>query len=109
MLIKRDSIYVSVRLRSLRSRHLEGWKIFLGSKWLILGRVSQQKYVIDLLKETGKIAYKSASAPIDPNLKFEKAEEDIVVDKGMYQCFVGKLIYLSHTRLDLAYAISVIS
>jgi hypothetical protein len=71
--------------------------------------ISQQKYFTDLLKETDKMAYKPASTPIDPNLKLGKAEEDAVVDREMYQCLVRRLIYLSHARPDIAYAVSVIS
>ena len=71
--------------------------------------ISQQKYVTDLLKETGKTACKPASTPIDPNLRLEEAENDATVDKEMYQRLVGRLIYLSHTRLDIAYVVSVIS
>lgn len=71
--------------------------------------ISQQKYVTDLLKETGKTACKPASTPIDPNLRLGEAENDATVDKEMYQRLVGRLIYLSHTRPDIAYAVSVIS
>jgi hypothetical protein len=62
-----------------------------------------------LLKETSKTACKPASTPIDPNLRLGKAEEDVAVDGEMYQCLVGRLIYLSHTRPDIAYVVSVIS
>ena len=31
------------------------------------------------------------------------------MDKGCYQWLVGKLIYLSHTRPDIAYAMSVVN
>ena len=71
--------------------------------------LSQQKYVTDLLKETGKTACKPVSTPMDPNIKLGIAEEDAMVNKEMYQRLVGKLIYLSHTRPDIAYAVSVIS
>lgn len=71
--------------------------------------ISQQKYVIDLLKETGKIACKLASTPINPNLRRGKAKEDIAVDGETYQWLVGRLIYLSHTQPDMAYAVSLIS
>ena len=71
--------------------------------------ISQQKYITDLLKETGKTACKPASIPVDPNIKLGSAEEDIVVDKEMYQILVGKLIYLSHTRPDIAFAVSLVS
>ena len=31
------------------------------------------------------------------------------VDKGRYQKLAGRLMYLAHTRLDLAYALSIVS
>ena len=46
---------------------------------------------------------------MDPNHKFGEAKEEPVVDKRMYQRLVGKLIYLAHTRPDIAYSVSVIS
>ena len=71
--------------------------------------ISQQKYITDLLKETGKTACKPTSIPVDPNIKLGSAEEDIAVDKEMYQRLVGRLIYLSHTRPDIAFAVSLVS
>jgi len=47
--------------------------------------ISQQKYITDLLQEIGKAACKPASTPIDPNVKLGNAEEDIKVDREMYQ------------------------
>ncbi|WMV48782.1 hypothetical protein MTR67_042167 [Solanum verrucosum] len=60
--------------------------------------ISQQKYVLDLLKETGKLGCKPVATPIEYNHRLCNAPEDSVVDKGLYQRLVGKLIYLSHTR-----------
>ena len=37
--------------------------------------ISQQKYVTDLLVETGKIGCKLVSTPMDPNHKLGKAKE----------------------------------
>ena len=71
--------------------------------------ISQQKYVTDLLRETGKIGCKPVSTPIDPNHKLGEAKEEPVVDKRMYQRLVGRLIYLAHSRPDIAYSVSVIS
>ncbi|RVW53023.1 Retrovirus-related Pol polyprotein from transposon RE1 [Vitis vinifera] len=71
--------------------------------------ISQQKYVIDLLIETGKIGCKPVSTPMDPNHKLGKAKEEPMVDKRMYQRLVVRLIYLAHTRPDIAYTVSVIS
>lgn len=71
--------------------------------------VSHRKYVTDLLIETGKADCKLAATPMDSNQKLSEAREEPPVDKGMYQRLVGRLIYLTHTRPDIAYAVSVIS
>ncbi|RVX08315.1 Retrovirus-related Pol polyprotein from transposon RE1 [Vitis vinifera] len=71
--------------------------------------ISQQKYVTDLLAETRKIGCKPVSTPMDPNHKLGEAKEEPMVDKRMSQRLVGRLIYLAHTRPDIAYSVSVIS
>ncbi|KAL6331779.1 hypothetical protein AAG906_020119 [Vitis piasezkii] len=71
--------------------------------------ISQQKYVTDLLAEIGKIGCKPVSTPMDPNHKLGEAKEEPMVDKRMYQRLVGRLIYLAHTRPDIAYSMSMIS
>ncbi|KAK2981315.1 hypothetical protein RJ640_007016 [Escallonia rubra] len=71
--------------------------------------VSQQKYVLDLLEETGKLGCRPSDTPIEPNHRLAEFMEGEPTDKGMYQRLVGKLIYLSHTRPDIAYAVSVVS
>ena len=55
------------------------------------------------------MAYKPANTPIDPNHKLEGVEEDVAVNREMYQCLVERLIYLSHTRPDITYIVSMIS
>jgi len=70
--------------------------------------VSQQKYILDLLKEIGMSGYRPADTPMDPNAKLW-GEGSIPIDTGRYQRLVGKLIYLSHTRPDIAFSVSVVS
>ncbi|KAK3031554.1 hypothetical protein RJ639_035467 [Escallonia herrerae] len=71
--------------------------------------VSRQKYVLDLLEETGKLGRRPLDTPIEPNHRLAEFMEGEPTDKGMYQRLVEKLIYLSHTRPDIAYAVSVVS
>ena len=52
---------------------------------------------------------KPETTPINPNHKLGTDPSRTPVDKGQYQRLVGKLIYLSHTRPDIAYAIGLVS
>ena len=53
------------------------------------------------------IECKSGDVLIDANHKFGLSKKGKVIDRVRYQSLVGKLIYLSHTRLDIAFSISV--
>lgn len=70
--------------------------------------VSQRKYILDLLKETWMSGYKPSDTPMDPNQKLGEKSEGVPTEKGRYQRLVEKLIYLSHTRPDIAFAVSVV-
>ncbi|RVW71043.1 Retrovirus-related Pol polyprotein from transposon RE1 [Vitis vinifera] len=71
--------------------------------------VSQRKYVLDLLNETGMLGCKPAETPMDTTVKLEESDGSAPVDKGRYQRLVGKLIYLSHTRPNIGFSVSVVS
>ena len=71
--------------------------------------VVSQKYVLDLLKETGMCGCRPIDTPIDPNQKLGDDKESDMVNTTQYQKLVGKLIYLSHTQPDIAFAMSLVS
>jgi len=71
--------------------------------------ISQRKYTLDLLKETGKLGCKPANTPLEPNWKYNEDRAEKAVDKERYQRLVGRLIYLSLTRLDISYVVSKVS
>lgn len=71
--------------------------------------INQRKYVLDLLKETGLLGCKAAETPVEPNMKLELAKAEEVIDRERYQRLVGRLIYLSHTRPDISFAVSMVS
>ena len=54
------------------------------------------------------LGYKPASTPIELNHR-TRADLSDTLDKHNYQKLVGRLIYLSHTRPDIAYAVSIVS
>jgi len=65
--------------------------------------------VLDLLFEVGLLECKPADTPIVQNHRLIEHTDQVPMDKVQYQRLVGKLIYLSHTRPNIAYAISVVS
>nr|GEX41132.1 putative ribonuclease H-like domain-containing protein [Tanacetum cinerariifolium] len=69
----------------------------------------QKRYILDLLAETVMIDCKPTDTPMIVNQKLYMEEKAKLADKGRYQRMVGKLIYLSHTRPDIAYAVGVVS
>ncbi|KAK3031786.1 hypothetical protein RJ639_036938, partial [Escallonia herrerae] len=69
--------------------------------------VSQRKYVLDLLRDTGMLGCRPVETPMEPNVKL--GIEGGKDNREQYQRLVGKLIYLSHTLPDIAFAVSVIS
>ena len=71
--------------------------------------VSQRKYTLDLLRETGMSGCKLVETPMDPNTKLGNIIQGEVVDRGRYQRLVGKLIYLTHTWPDISFVVSVVS
>lgn len=71
--------------------------------------ISQRKYVLDLLVETGMSECKLSDTLIDPNQKLKKENDANFLDKRKYQRLIGKLIYLSHTRPNIVFVVSVVS
>lgn len=53
--------------------------------------------------------WRPTETPMVLNHKLGAENRSEEVDKESYQWLVGKLIYLSHTRPDIAFALSVIS
>ncbi|XP_021808918.1 uncharacterized protein LOC110752544 [Prunus avium] len=71
--------------------------------------LSQRKYVLDLLTEIGMLDCKPVDTPIEQNHKLGMYPDQVPTDKERYQRLVGPLIYLSHTRPDIAYDVSMVS
>ncbi|GJS16758.1 ribonuclease H-like domain-containing protein [Tanacetum coccineum] len=84
-------------------------KYFLGIEVIKTDKdlcLSQRKYCLELLKEYGLLGCKLVSTPMVPNfvLLYEPTSDDPLLDNITgYQKLLGKLIYLTHTRPDIAY------
>ena len=93
-------------------KDLGGLKFLLGievyrSKLSIF--LSQRKYVFDLLAKTGMLDCKPMDTPIMPNHCLAEYPDQVPTNRERYHKLVGRLIYLSHTRSDITYAVSLVS
>ena len=64
--------------------------------------------MLNLLTETRKLGAKPCNAPMTPNMHLT-GDGELFEDLERYQRLVGKLNYLTMTRLDIAYSVSVVS
>ena len=71
--------------------------------------LSQRKYILDILTDIGMLASKPADTPMELNHQLGEYPDQVLTNKERYQRLVGKLIYLGHTRRDIAYVVSVVS
>lgn len=87
-------------------RYLLGMEVAWSRKGIV---VSQRKYTLDLLKETGMSGCRPSKTSMDPNVKLWEKGKEALDDTRRYQRLAGKIIYLSHAQSDIAFAVSMVS
>ena len=70
--------------------------------------LSQRKYVLDLLSETGKLGVKPCSFPMVPSIHLTK-ESETFEDPKRYRRLVRKLNYFTVTFPDIVHLVNVVS
>nr|XP_016510818.1 PREDICTED: uncharacterized mitochondrial protein AtMg00810-like [Nicotiana tabacum] len=99
-------------------------KFFLGIEFARSNKgilMSKRKYSSELISETSLSGAKPISTPMELNQKLTTVEYDlsfrkgnatadeVLRDPGVYQRLVGKLLYLTMTRLDISFVVQVLS
>ena len=70
--------------------------------------ISQWKYALDILEETGMLDCKSIDTTMDPNVKLVPGQGKSLGDPRRYQRLVGKLNYFTITQSDISFHVSVV-
>ena len=70
--------------------------------------LSQKKYVLDLMSETGKLRVKPCSSPMVPSVQLTK-EGETFKNPERYRRLVRKLNYLTVTCPDITHSVNVVS
>ncbi|GJZ76374.1 retrovirus-related pol polyprotein from transposon TNT 1-94 [Tanacetum coccineum] len=87
-------------------KYLLGIEVSRSSKGIYL---SQRKYCLDLLDDAGQIEAKPCDEPMIPKLKLKSEDGRLLHNPEKYRRVVGKLNYLTITRPDIAFSVSVVS
>ncbi|GAV86058.1 hypothetical protein CFOL_v3_29491, partial [Cephalotus follicularis] len=69
----------------------------------------QRKYTLDILSDASLSDCKLSDSPMDPLVKLDNEKGEFLHDPEKYRRLVGKLNYLTITRLDISFAVSVVS
>nr|CAD1832705.1 unnamed protein product [Ananas comosus var. bracteatus] len=71
--------------------------------------LTQEKYAVDLLKKFKLQNCKGCATPMNPNEKLTKDDGTEKVDALIFRSIVGGLMYLTHSRPDIMFSVSLIS
>jgi hypothetical protein len=71
--------------------------------------IYQKKYAKEILKKFQMEECKTVSTPMNPKENLSKEDGFDKVDEGYYRSLIGCLMYLTATRPDILFAVSILS
>jgi len=98
--------------KTFKINYLGDLRYFLGfettkSKKEIM--INQKKYALELLTDAGLLASKHAVTPMDNLVKLSSSERVSFTDVHAYRRLIGRLTYLTNTRLNITFSVHQLS
>ena len=87
-------------------KYFLGFKVARSRKGI---SVNQRHYALQLLSYFGFLGCKPASMPMEANINLSQDDEELLEDPSLYRRLIGKLLYLTITRPNLAYSVNHLS
>lgn len=89
-----------------RLKYFLGIEIARGKEGFV---ISQRKYALDIVEETGLTTSAPAATPMEQNHHLATDDSAFLTKPARYRRLVGRLIYLVNTRPDISYSVHILS
>lgn len=100
-------LYTKFRIKDLgQSKYFLGLEIARSTNGITL---CQRKYALEILETSGLLSSKTTGTPEELNHKLSHSADKLLPDAVTYRKLIGKLIYLTLTRLDISYFVNILS
>ncbi|KAL4323357.1 hypothetical protein GQ457_11G027870 [Hibiscus cannabinus] len=95
------------KLRDLGNlKYFLGFEVARNSTGISL---SQSRYALQLLEDTGYLGKKPTDLPMIPSHKLSMHVGELLPNPQLYRLLIGRLLYLTHTRRDITYTVHQLS
>lgn len=71
--------------------------------------ITQRKYIMDVLKSYNMTRCKTVSTRMNSNERLITRDSSEAMDAKVFRCFVRKLMYVTHTCLDISFVVEILS